>query len=173
MIITAMLQAGGDLAPVTEVTVQEVEKDLYIGGAATALFSGFDTFNTEDNGYGLQANIGYVVFRTGSFSAAIEARCGKTFWNLEDDLDVYTAGAYIVPKYTIDSFGVYGLLGAGYTRLEVGNYTESETDFSYGGGVDYDFGNDISVFVDYVVYPELTIENVRNDVLSVGVKYNF
>jgi hypothetical protein len=172
--------AGGDIAPV-EATVTPctaAKTGLYLGGGVTALFTdtiGLDNYDGED-GYGIQLNIGYDVYTVDAFNVAVEARLGKTFWSMADDTDVYTAGLFVKPEYKFGDFGVYGLAGYGVTKTEVNHVTDDASDFVWGGGADYAINSDWEVFIDYVVYPEtsnLVVKDGKNDILTLGVNYNF
>ena len=60
-------------------------------------------------------------------------------------------GAYLKPNYDIpnvDGLNLYGLLGASKTNVGIG----SQTGFSYGAGLDYGLGNNISIFTDVLNY---------------------
>ncbi len=172
--------AGGDIAPVepTVTPCPETKTGLYLGLGATALFTdtiGIDNYDGED-GYGIQAIIGYDVYTTGAFNVAIEGRLGKSFWSMADDTDVYTAAILLKPEYKFGDFGVYALGGYGVTKTEVNNLTDDASDFTWGGGANYAINADWEVFVDYVVYPEtsnLVINDGKNDILTLGVNYNF
>ncbi|SFV50685.1 putative outer membrane protein A [hydrothermal vent metagenome] len=108
-----------------------------------------------------------------------------------DDLDIDGWGIYVKPMYPVtEAFDVYALLGFGgisYT-LDNGNwfdYTDdSQTGFSWGLGVSFDFTENVSAFVDYVtlyddtnsyVDPDLgnIDEDTKIDTINVGITYKF
>jgi len=180
MVSTAV--AGGDIAPVEPVVEQP--KNFYVGGALTAsqVYDQGDShwFNdtaSAETGYGLGVQAGYVFFRTGDFSSAVEVRANRTFWSFADDVDgeVTSYGAFVKPEYSFGDYGVYGLVGYGQTRLTGTGFKQTENGFAYGGGVEYALTESFAVFVDYVVNPEIkeTPKDIENDTISIGVNYKF
>jgi len=189
MATMTMAIAGGDIAPVVEVEVAPVAKNFYVGGALTAqqtyVKGESDWFNDtvlSETGYGAQAQIGYVFFRSGDFSTAIEGRVAKTLYNygidefsFDGDTSLLTYSALIKPQYNFGEFGVYGLVGYGTSKLNDSGYTARKNDIVWGGGANYALGDTWEVFADYTVNPAFdgVVEDVENDVIAVGVNYKF
>ena len=183
-----MAFAGGDIAPAVEVEVAPVAKNFYVGGALTAqqtyLNGTSDWFNdtiTSETGYGAQAQVGYVFFRSGDFSTAIEGRVAKTLYGygidefeLDGDTALLTYSALIKPQYNFGEFGVYGLVGYGTSKVTDSGFSARANDVVWGGGANYALGDTWEVFADYTVNPAFEdVVNVENDVIAVGVNYKF
>ena len=181
--------AGGDIAPIeTPVEISAPAKNFYVGGGLTAVQTYVngqaDWFNdtiTSETGYGAQAQVGYVFYRTGAFSSAIEGRVAKTFYGygidefeLDGDTALLTYSALIKPQYNFGDFGVYGLVGYGTSKVTDSGFSVRENDVVYGGGVNYLVTDSFEVFADYTVNPAFEdVVNVENDVMVVGVNYKF
>ncbi len=116
--------------------------------------------------------------------------------SFDDDVSVDAWGIYVKPMYPIgENFEVYALLGYGAADMTIDNlpghaeYTTDSIDgFSWGIGAEYEFSNNIAVFVDYVsIYDDTTsIDNGvwdgvvfsseverKIDTVNVGVSYKF
>ncbi len=109
---------------------------------------------------------------------------------VETDSEIDAWGIYVKPMYPVTpEFNVYALLGYATTTLDeeihAGNIIVSEsTDLdglSWGLGVAYTFGGNISIFADYVSLYDDTIDydfgDARSeftiDTINVGVAYSF
>jgi hypothetical protein len=180
-----MVFGGGDVAPI-ETQVEDNGSMLagfYVGagltGPQTYLDGEKDFFEDDaDNEFaqGLGLIAGYTFWENADYSAAIEGRAARTFWNYVDIDDAYTYnfGLYVKPEaYFIDrTVGVYAL--AGYAKVGFDSDLSDgidENGFSYGIGAEYFINEAVSVFGDYVMLPE--IEDVVSDQFQVGVKYKF
>ena len=181
MATMTMAFAGGDIAPVAEVAPVQVApvKNWYVGGALTAnqAFEDRDWFSTNDKNsmsYGIGGQLGYVFYRSGDFSTAVEGRITYTFMGDADGSnDFWTGDALIKPAYAFGDVSVYGLAGYTYADYDIANFNESSVDgFVWGGGVEYAIDNTWSVFGDYTVRPEIA-DGVDNEVVTVGVNYKF
>ncbi len=181
--------AGGDVAPVYEtpiVVVQEnTDKNLYVGGSLTYVdsefkenFTWFDLESSE-TGYGLGGQVGFTFYRLDSFYASVEGRIQKTFWNYGSDLadaSALTYSALIKPTYAFDEFNIYGLGGYGSSKVSNFALSERENGFVWGLGGGYTFSETVEITLDYVWNPsidDIIFDNVRTDVLTLGVNYKF
>ena len=156
--------AGGDIAP-TQTLVEIVPtKNFYVGGGISAhttykdgekdFFN--DTDESEISG-GIEAKLGYIFYRTGDASMAIEGQIERTIWGMDiEDVDyIYSYGLYIKPAYdiTTDITG-YILLGYGRTEVEF-NVDDSygESGFTYGIGAEYSLNDEWGLYGEYVISP--------------------
>ena len=111
---------------------------------------------------------------------------------LGDDLTIDGWGIYVKPMYPVtEAFDVYALLGFGGINwtLDNGNWfdyaDDSETGFTWGIGVSYDFTENVSAFIDYVsIYDDTNNyanldyltnvdEDITVDTINFGVTYKF
>jgi OOP family OmpA-OmpF porin len=101
--------------------------------------------------------------------------------SLEDDFSQTTHyGIYLKPQYPVtESINVYGLLGYGKTTVDYDNHqgrssTLDETGFSYGVGLEYALGTQLSLWLDYqhLLNDEGKFKTDSN-VFSLGVRYDF
>jgi len=190
MATMTMAMAGGNIVPVQTIEVAPVTKDFYVGGAITAVqtyengssnwFS--DTLSSE-TGYGIQGQVGYVVYRSGDFSTAIEGRVGKTVGNygmdefdFDGDVSLLTYSALVKPQYNFGDFGVYALVGYGTSKFTDGDFTARENGLVWGGGAEYAINDTWAVFADYTVNPvfeDAGYPDIENDIMALGVNYKF
>lgn len=126
----------------------------------------------------------------------IEARALKASWE-EDFSTTKHYGLFLKPQYHVASqTNVYGLVGYGKTDLTGCSYpdhTLSKSGFSYGAGLEYDFGTDVSegqysrgfdgqgdqekgwgMWIDYqhLLYHE-GVFNTNSNIATVGITYDF
>ena len=144
---------------------------LYIAGGLTDVAiannnraSLFKSKLGQDRQIGFTGKLGY------DFMDYLGAELRGTYGIAKDDGNKFKQiGAYLKPNYNVtDAINLYGLLGASKTNVGVG----SDTGFSYGAGLDYGLGNNLSVFTDVVNYLE------KSDYpsawgLTVGAGYQF
>jgi len=102
-------------------------------------------------------------------------------WNTERDesWDMSNIGLYLKPKYSIDSFTVYGLLGYGQLTLDNGT-SYSVDSFQYGAGINMMATDNIDIYVDYRrLYDDEDFDGLSIDEVvtansfTVGVNYHF
>jgi len=178
--LSAMLCAGGNIAPVAPVVPAVVEKaktGIYAGVAYTYVDAGLsrDDFFDGSIGSGNAGSlaIGYNVLPY----LAVEGRYSLI---AEDDfnglgrVDGSAWSIFAKPQYGFDNgVVVYGLLGAG--QVELGDiYTE--TSFQYGVGVAYNINRDFLAFVDYTKLADdsdFAGNDISVDAINVGVAYKF
>lgn len=98
---------------------------------------------------------------------------------LDKNGDMKNIAIYLKPKYSVDRFTLYGLLGYGQTSLN--NHTDnSENGFQWGLGANFNATDKVDVFVDFEkLYDDKGFDtfSTQNDVsvdsVNVGVVYNF
>ena len=180
--------AGGDVTPIEVVEVTPAN-NFYVGGALTATqtyvngeSNWFSDTDSAETGYGFGAQAGYTFYRCGAFEAALEGRIQKTFWDYgikgweDNSEELTTYSALIKPQYNFDEFGVYGLVGYGASKFEIGDFKVRENGLVYGAGAQYAINDSWAVFGDYTVNPAFEVEgfkDIENDVVAIGVNYKF
>ena len=173
--MSTFASAGGDIAPVAPVVVEESTGPFYLGlayGAANYDFththhcdSTGTTIASDDVDYGtimLQAGYKFnpYIALEGRYWIGLDEDIGNA-----EDLNIDTWGIYVKPMYPVtNTFDIYALLG--YASSDRSNlddpvdpYTSSvplpyrtsyDMDgFSWGIGAAYAFTNNFSLFVDY------------------------
>ncbi|MBD3790222.1 MAG: porin family protein [Campylobacterales bacterium] len=153
-----------------------------------------DTANTQDKTVSIVALAGYTF----NPYIAVEGRISQTVTK-EDYADVFTYSLFVKPQYPVtESFDVYALLGFGGVTVEgadgeapahpgvIGEEIMDETGFQWGIGGSYAFTDALSVFADYTSlandadisstlygYDPATYSKLSNEVVTVGVTYQF
>ncbi len=183
--------AGGDIEPVMEPVVETPvvvapivdDSGFYIGlGAGEVQFD--DTDHTHDKGKWTTVTTlaGYQFNRNVALEGRYVFGTGDADWGglgeLDQDLD--NIALYVKPMLPLGNFGLYALLGYGQTTYDNGTeYTESG--FQWGLGVNYNFANNLSAFLDYTAmhYDDDGFDdytegyNVRVDGWTFGLAYKF
>ena len=174
MATMTMAMAGGNIAPVQTIEVAPVAKDFYIGVntsiGESITSNDFRTFETTSVGI----DAGYVFYRNGAFSTAVEGRYTTIMGSYSDFGDVYTVAGFLKPQYNFGDFGVYALAGYSY----VDNGVLDADGFAYGVGASYAIADSYEIFVDYVANDstdlgDFNLDNAQNEIVSVGVNYKF
>ncbi|MCD6435450.1 MAG: outer membrane beta-barrel protein [Clostridiales bacterium] len=171
----SMVLAGGDIAPIEEVEVVQVQdKDFYVGVSTTIgdsiVTKEFETFSST--GYGIQA--GYTFYRDGDFDTSVEARYMAVVTGSIDNFeDFETYGAFIKPRYNFEDMSVYGLIG--YTAID--KYAFQSDGFAYGLGASVELDG-YEIFVDYVINDDdefngLIDGDINNELIVIGLNYRF
>jgi len=185
--VLTMTFAGGDIAPVADISTADTSKDFYVGGGITAYthyLDGekdfFDDAEFSEISGGLEGKAGYTFYRDGAFGAAIEGQIGRSFWGMDlDSVDyVYNYGAYVKPSWDFtQTINGYALLGYARTGIEYdGDLDMTEDGFSYGIGANYKLDNTWSIYGEYVMLPSFKIEgidDIDNDKITFGATYAF
>jgi len=185
--------AGGELLPVTEFEVNDVQEAIkavevvkvpmapkkapvvvpvvkekqpwYVGAGLVA--GRAKASDCEDITYGFMAKIGYDF----SEYVGVEARGLKTNWDYEGG-KLKHLGAFVKPQYPIsDDLNLYALVG--YANTSMGDKRIfSDTGLAYGAGVDYALSENFGLFVDYErLLHDAGVYDL--DALALGVSYNF
>jgi len=167
VVLSSFSVAGGDIAPVVPVVVEQEKQDYwYVGGGVVynRVYSienewFDDTTLTQDETGGLVGIVGYEYNRY----IAVEGRITKSFWE-RDYADVTTWSLFLKPQYQFRDedeigktdegyFTVYGLIGFGNSYVEgssgdndhsawpedIGKEIMDETGFQWGFGMSYTF----------------------------------
>ena len=136
--------------------------DVAINPSDTANF--FSEKADNDRQIGFTGRLGY------DFMDFLGAELRGTYGIAKDNGQKFKQiGAYLKPNYSVtDDINLYGLLGASKTNADA----TSQTGFSYGGGVDYDVAENVSVFTDVVNYMKKS-DTVSQWGLTLGAAYHF
>ena len=186
LVATAVATAGGDVAPIEVAPIEApVAKNFYVGlnvYGTQAFVSGErdwadnDSTANVDAGLGVQA--GWVAFRSGDFSTALEGRYGQTF--NASEFDTTTWGIYAKPAYDFGPVTGYALLGYSDVSYDfIGTDIEVDTDgFAWGVGISGDVTDSVELFADYTVNPTVDTDALRfggieNEVITLGVNYHW
>ncbi|MGM0701372.1 MAG: porin family protein [Pseudomonadota bacterium] len=158
--VSTALLAG--LVATTAHAQQPVQPRGYVGG--DALFWELDTDGGSDrNDIGLRVN-GGMQFND---YFAVEGHLGTGGSDGPAELD-YLVGAYAKGIVPVGSeFRLFGLVG--FTEVDFD--ADSESDFSYGAGAEFDVAPNMAVGADYMRY--LDKSNYTFDAASVGLRYRF
>ncbi len=191
----APVDAGVIPLPVEEVAINSLPIYVGLGLIAAGVSrdcqcSGDDRL--KDTTYGGIIRAGWDINQY----VGIEARALKASWE-EDFSTTKHYGLYLKPQYHVSpQTNVYGLLGYGKTEITGCSYADgtlSESGFSYGAGLEYDFGSDESegqysrnfdgqgdqekgwgMWVDFqhLLYNE-GIFNTKSNIATAGITYDF
>jgi opacity protein-like surface antigen len=187
LLASTLAMAGGDIAPIEpEINTPEV---IEAESALTGFYAGLgysymkmkdDTADTETTGHAISVQAGY------NFNPylAVEGRYTATLSDLrahdaDQNWDMSNVAIFLKPKYTVDRFTLYGLLGYGQVTFDNGT-SYSEDGFQWGLGASMMATDNIDVFVDYTrLYDDDGFDTLagNNDIsvdsVNVGVNYNF
>ncbi len=159
-------------------------KNFYAGLGYAYMKMHDDTSRNNITGHAITFLAGYNFHKY----IATEGRYYATWDNLNvddgtteinKDMDMTNFSIYLKPKYSIDKFTFYGLLGYGQTSLS--NHTKyTENGFQWGLGANFTAIDKVDVFVDYARlyddkdFNDLAIQNdISVDSVNLGVVYNF
>jgi len=187
--LSGVLYAGGDIEPIEEVFVPDVDNSAFYIGLGFGSASVNDNFTSEEisnNTVMLQAGYQYneyvAVEGRYIFGFSTDYDPGTTGNSPDDyDGDFSSWGLYVKPMYPIGDFTLYALLGYGGVMLDslvLGDAYESG--FQWGLGAGYTFTDNISVFVDYVsLYDDTGFDyraedrEIDSDTWTIDVSYKF
>jgi opacity protein-like surface antigen len=159
-------------------------KNFYAGLGYAYMKMHDDTGRNDLTGHAATVLVGYNFHKY----IATEGRYSATWGDLDvDDRtaevdkngDMSNIAIYLKPKYSIDKFTLYGLLG--YGRVSLDDHTEhSESGFQWGLGANFAATDKVDVVVDYTkLYDDKGFDDpaaqndIPVDVLNLGVVYNF
>ena len=176
--------AGGDIAPVETVIVEApAAKNLYVGvsGQATIqtteISDTFDSVAWDNAKYGVGIQAGYVFFRSGDFSTALEGRYTYSWDEVNGvDLDTGILSGFLKPAYDFGPVTGYALIGYSQVDLDVLGTSDG---FAWGLGISGDVTDSIEVFMDVTVNPDFNngvdtiLLDVDHEVITLGVNYRF
>ena len=190
--------AGGDIAPVEPVIVEEVapvtDSGFYIGLGYTYLNLNLEI--DEDGGHEIDLDTSATTFLAGyKFNPyiALEGRYIPQFAGADFDGDsieasFYNLGLYAKGMYPVtNAFDIYALVGYGITSttIEEGSDSEdfSDNGFQWGIGASYDLSEHTSLFIDYsVLYNDNSFDDLLAsddnidlylDAITFGMTYKF
>lgn len=192
-VMSSLAFAGGDVAPVVAVEVEEVSP-FYVGLGISAVSTrrsdvSVDLFNGKNG----QDRTGDVLVMAGyDFNQyiAVEGRYMTSVFD-EDVLTRDSWGIYAKPQYPVnEAFSVYALLGYGGMTVDGKGSTliprnRSDVDdsgFQWGLGASYDMTENFAIFADWVfvardmdatIFMGSVFEDVDSDAFTLGVSYNF
>jgi len=147
--------------------------DYYLGVSTQTLrqfTSGSVVFpgNLEKVGYGVGLQGGYVFFKKGNFSTAVEGRYSYT-WNPVSDTEILSV--FLKPAYSTSFYNVtvYGLLGVStvHNRAVKG----WNNGFAYGLGIQKPVLKNVDIFLDYTINAKQ--DGARPNALTLGFNYKF
>ena len=172
-----MALAGGDIVEVAEVRVAPAVKNFYVGGSAQAILANrvdYLSFNVLDEAaYGVGIQAGYVFYRAGAFSTAVEARYTYS-WDDKTLGDTGVLSGFIKPIYDFGSVKAYGLVGYSDVNVDILGTSDG---FAWGLGLATDINDDFEVFADYTVNPDFDagygINDFDNEIVTIGLNYKF
>ena len=198
--LTSVGYGGGDIdVPQTEpVQVPQVVEStgFYVGVGVSKMSLQNDLSDEEFSANGIMLQVGYEIHPY----VAIEGRYTKHLGKLDYDHgkapslsigdydgDFSNMALYVKPKYNIESFQIYGLLGYGtveITNLPLGGSPiaadRSESGFQWGLGLAYEVLDNTSVSVDYVRFYDddgfngrAKQANIVSDAWTLAVSYKF
>lgn len=191
LLLSNVLYAGGDIAPVEPVVEAPVVMDnsaFYLGlGFGTASVNN-DFTNEEISSYTVMLQAGYhyneYIALEGRYSFGFDTDYdpGTTSSLANDyDGDFSNWGLYVKPMYPLGDFTLYALLGYGGVMLDdLAGGDAYESGFQWGLGAGYAFTENISIFVDYVSLYDDTgfdyraqLHDIDSDTWTLGVSYTF
>lgn len=195
LLTSTLAIAGGKLVvpPTTEIeTIPEPIEPIvdasgpYLGLGYSCLHLDFDIPDLDARAMtAISVAAGYDFNKyfavEGRYTASIGDIEAETILGTEDmDWDMSNIALYLKPKYTIDSFTVYGLLGFGEVTYDDGDTSYSEAGFQYGVGIGVMATDNIDVYVDYRrLYDDEEFDglsenkDVTANSFTVGVNYHF
>ena len=189
--------AGGDIAPVEEPMVVEVDNSAFYIGVGYGYFDQ-NMDNNGITGVNVETETDNVLLQAGyQFNEyiAVEGRywigVGDATYSSNQNAfsgdvsgDYSSWGIYVKPMYPVtDAFNIYALLGYASTSLDAdqngANWDWDTDEFSWGLGAEYGITENVFIFADYVNlgYPDSvdwTINGVPySDVAVDGDLYTF
>ena len=199
-IIAAMLlsstlaMAGGDIAPVEpavntpqvpEAAEEPTATKFYAGLGYSCMQMGLDTPDVDISAMtGLSLAAGYDINQYLSVEGRYTVGLGDLnveTWNTDEDKswDMSNIALYLKPKYAINRFIVYGLLGYGQVTFDNGT-SYSENGIQYGAGLSTMVNDTFDVYVDYRrLYDDTGFDgfaegrDVAVNSFTVGANYHF
>ncbi len=182
--------AGGKMVAPPEDTVIDIPKvelsGFYAGLGYSCLQMDFDRPHIDVRSMtAISATAGYNINKY----LAVEGRYTVSLGDLdfethhsdtEEEGDMSNIALYLKPKYSVNSFTVYGLVGYGQLTLDDGDEEYSEAGFQYGAGISAMATDNIEVYVDYRrLYNDEAFDgaslnkDVTGNSFTAGVNYHF
>jgi len=122
-----------------------------------------------DSGYGAGIDLGYELGH--GFATELGLSYAKNdFENGNGDVSHKTGSLSLVYNYPItDTFGVFAKAGYMIEKSSLDG-SSNESGLAYGGGLEYSIGEKYAIVGEYEAS---TIDSLRGEALSLGLKYNF
>ncbi len=184
--------AGGSIDPVEPVieTPEVIEtaelSGFYAGLGYSCLQMDFDRPDMDVRSMtALSATAGYNINKylavEGRYTVSLGDLDVETkYTDTEEEGDMSNIALYLKPKYSVNSFTVYGLVGYGQLTLDDGDEEYSEAGFQYGAGISAMATDNIEVYVDYrrlysdEAFDGLSLnKDVTGNSFTAGVNYHF
>jgi len=128
--------------------------------------------NCTDSGYGAGLDLGYELGH--GFAAELGLGYSKNDLKNKDAEASYKTGALsLVYRYPLTkAFAIFAKAGYMIEQEKVNalDIDNSESGLAYGGGLEYGLGKNYAVVGEYETS---TIDSLRGDAVSLGLKYNF
>ena len=194
------LFAGGGVSPVTQEntkkSVTEGSSDLYAGIGIGRMVLENDTTGESFKANAVTLAGGWKFYEYLAIEARYTHHIGDVKYKHGNDnringgvdisdypTDFTNIGVYLKPQYNYENFGIYALLGYGYTELTnipVGSADRGESGFQWGVGVSYDATESVYLFADYRrLYDDKGFDyiglgsDIQADVWNIGFGYRF
>ena len=192
LLASTYAMAGGDIAPVEPVVETPVVAEapaaatkFYAGLGYSCMQMGLDTPDVDISAMtGLSLAAGYDINQYLSVEGRYTVSLGDLnveTWNTDEDKswDMSNIALYLKPKYSINRFIVYGLLGYGQVTFDNGT-SYSENGIQYGAGLSTMVNDTFDVYVDYRrLYDDTGFDgfaegrDVAVNSFTVGANYHF
>lgn len=168
MLIASIATAGMAMAGTVSAA------DMYKSGVG-ALYAGLNYTFINIDGQGVDADVGTLSGKVGVMAneyIGLEARAGFGV-NKDKDvkLDNFFGGYATFNMVNQSPITPYAVLGFTRAELEVGSYSDDDSDFSYGAGVNFEMAQNLSGNVEYMRYYDDS--DVTVDGIGVGIQLNF
>lgn len=148
---------------------------FYVGiAAAQASFDGAVAAGRLENGkpIGMIGKVGYNLYENFGVEARVGIGVKKDTINGVDNKWKSVGGVYVKPQLPLgSSVNLFGLLGYGIAKQEIGNSSLTSKGLSYGLGASYNLMENWSVGIDAVRYA--TEDKADSNAYAVGVDYKF
>ena len=195
--LSGQLYAGGDITPIESSIVEEPlmtesQSAFYVGLGYSYMSLKNDVSNEEFTTNAAMLQIGYQYNKY----IALEGRYTFGIGDLDYDAgdlaisglsdypgDFTNIAIYLKPMYPIGDFNLYALLGYGeveITNIPIGDVDRAEAGFQWGLGAEYNFNENVAVFIDYVqMYNDTGFDyraqdsDILSDTWTLGVSYKF
>jgi len=130
-----------------------------------------DTYNCNctDSGYGAGIDLGYKLGN--GFATELGLSYAKNdLNNVSGDVSHKTGALSLVYTYPLtDVLGLFGKVGYMIEKSSLDG-SDNESGMLYGGGLEYGLGGNYAILGEYQA---TTIDSLRGDAASLGLKYNF
>jgi len=130
-----------------------------------------DTYkcNCTDSGYGAGIDLGYKLGH--GFATELGLSYAKNdLNNVSGDVSHKTGALSLVYTYPVtEALGLFGKVGYMIEKSSLSG-SDNESGMVYGGGLEYDLSDNYATLGEYEAS---TIDSLRGDAASLGLKYNF